>query len=217
MDYDLELQNIKNWIKNLIIVQYRQSPKNRALIDLLVELIFANNLILKIRDLCLSVENSVGEQLDIVGKWVSMDRYYNGMDLWDKKFFSLPYYTTIQNDSYDVNQGGFSNYVNFETLEGAFLMYKDWQSVRLKVNQIGDEYFRGLIKLKIIYNSINHTRKEIDDAIWKWSNGEVYTTWETMKLTYHYTPAYKNIMTLANYKNILPRPSGCTIVIEEIT
>lgn len=215
MDYNLELENIKNWIKDLIIIQYRQSKRNRACIDLLTELIFANNLILKIRDLCLSVENSVGAQLDVVGKWVGLDRYYDGIDLWEQPFFSLPYYKTIQDSSYNEFQGGFSNYKNFEENDGGFLMYKNWQQTRTKVNAMGDEYFRSLIKLRIIRNSINCTCKNIDEAIWKWSEGKVYTTWDTMELTYHYDSSYKNIITLAEYKNVLPSPTGCTIILEE--
>ena len=216
MNYNIELQNIKDWIKDLIIVQYRQSKKNRALIDLLVELLFANNLALKIRDLCLSVDKSIGAQLDVVGKWVGLDRYYDGVDLWEQPFLSFPYYKTIENESYDQYQGGFSTYKNFADNDGGFLMYKTWQDVRTKVNAMGDEYFRSLIKLRIIRNSINCTRKNIDEAIWKWSEGKVYTTWDTMELTYHYDSSYRNIMTLAQYKNVLPNPTGCNIILEEI-
>lgn len=214
MDYSLE--EIKSWIKDLIIVQYKQSKKNRALIDLLVELIFANNLILQIRDLCLNVEESVGAQLDVVGKWVGVDRYYSG-ELWTHPYLSFPFYSTIKDSSYNEYQGGFSKYSNFEDRDGGFLTYKTWQDVRTKVNQVGDEYFRHLIKLKIIKNSINHTCKNIDDAIWKWSDGNVYTTWGVMELTYHYKPLYKNIITLAQRKNVIPRPTGCTINFVEET
>ena len=216
MNYDLELQNIKNWIKDLIIIQYRQSKKNRALIDLLVDLIFANNLLLKIRDLCLSVENSIGAQLDVVAKWVGMDRYYDGLDLWERPYLSFPYYTTIKSGSYNENQGGFSTYKNFADNDGGFLMYRFWQDIRTQDNAMGDEYFRNMIKLRIIRNSINCTCKNIDEAIWKWSNGKVYTTWNKMELTYHYDSSFKNIMTLAQYKNVLPNPTGCTIILEEI-
>ena len=215
MDYDLELQNIKDWIKGLIIVQYHQSPKNQALIDLLVELIFANNLILQIRDLCLSVDKSIGAQLDVVGKWVDLDRYYNGIDVWDHPYLSYPFFTTIETDSYDPMQGGFSKYSNFADNDGGFLMYKKWRETRTQSNALKDTYYRSLIKLKIIKNSINHTRKNIDDAIWQWSEGNVYTTWEDMEVTYHYNADYKTIMFLANYKNILPRPTGCNIILEE--
>ena len=86
MDYIAELENIKEWAKNLIIIQYRQSKKNRKLIDILVELLFANLLILQIRDLCLSVDKSTGAQLDIVGKWVGIDKYYNNADVWDHPY-----------------------------------------------------------------------------------------------------------------------------------
>ena len=94
-------------------------------------------------------------------------------------------------------------------------MYKDWIDVRTRANVMPDDIFRLLIKLKIIQNSINHTCKNIDDAIWEWSDGNVYTTWDTMQLTYHFNSSYKRAMILAAYKNILPAPTGCTIIIEE--
>lgn len=217
MNYEEELQNIKDWLKELIIIQYRQSKRNRALIDLMTELLFAKLLILQIRDLCLNVEKSIGAQLDVVGRWVGLDRYYNGIDLWDHPYTSFVYYSTVQDSSYDQYQGGFSTFLNFENNDGGFLTYKTWQDIRTRINQIGDSYFRELIKLKIVYNSINHTKKSIDDAIWKWSNGKVYTTWNIMEVTYHFDATYENIMKLAVYKNILPRPTGCNVKTEIIT
>ena len=165
MDYQLALDEIKQWIKNLIIVQYRQSDKNNALIGLLVDLIFANNLILQIRDLCLNVDESIGAQLDVVGKWVNLDRYYNGIDEWEHPYLAYPFFTTIENESYDQYQGGFSTYSNFADDNVGFLMYQDWRDVRTKSNVIPDRLYRELIKLKIIKNSINHTAKNIDEAI----------------------------------------------------
>lgn len=215
MDYNLELQNIKEWAKNLLIIQYSQAKKNRALIDLMVELLFANNLILQIRDLCLNVEESIGAQLDVVGKWVGIDRYYNTIDLWEQPYTALVNYSNISNNTYEQWQGGFSTYSNFADNNGGFLMYKAWRDTRTKVNAMGDDYFRSLIKLKIIKNSINHTCKNIDDAIWKWSNGQVYTTWGTMEVTYHYPSSLHNLMQLALYKNVLPVPTGCTLLTEE--
>jgi len=216
MDYNLELQNIKDWIKGLIIVQYHQSPKNQALVDLLVELIFANNLILQIRDLCLSVDKSIGAQLDIVGKWVGLDRYYNAIEVWDRPYLAYPYYETIEDESYDQYQGGFSTYSNFADDDGGFLMYKDWKEVRARSNMMPDNQFRELIKLKIIQNSINHTKKNIDDAIWDWSNGNVYTTWNKMEIIYNFNRTYKQTIFLADYKNILPHPTGCNIILKEV-
>lgn len=220
MDYLEELNKIKEWIKNLIIIQYRQSEKNRALIDLLVELIFSNNLVLKIRDLCLNVEKSEGAQLDVVGKWVGVDRFYNGVELWEHPYVSFINYTDIQNANFPNNldpmQGGFSTYTNFTDDDGGFLTYKNWQDTRTAVNKLGDDIFRQLIKLKIIKNSINHTKRDIDKAIYEWSDGKVYTTWDVMKIIYHYDVSYKNIITVAAFKDILPHPTGCEIVTQQI-
>ena len=220
MDYLEELNNIKNWIKDLIIIQYRQSKKNRALIDLLVELIFANNLILKIRDLCLSVDKSTGKQLEIVGKWVGIDPYYNGMELWKHPYLSFLNYPELQDADFPSNisslRGGFSTYLNFNNDDGGFLPYKVWQDTRTADNKLGDYEYRQLIKLKIIKNSINHTQKNIDKAIYEWSNGHVYTTWNIMEIIYNYDDEYADIMTLAEYKNVLPAPIGCKITKQQI-
>ena len=216
MDYTQVLKDLQEYFANLIILQYRFAPENRQLIAKLTDLIFANNLALQIRDLTVDVEKSIGAQLDVVGKWVGVDRYY-GEELWEKPYLSYPFYSTIKASSYSDLQGGFSTYSNFSDNNGGFLMYKEWQDIRTKVNQMGDEYFRILIKLKIIKNSINHTCKNIDEAIWEWSEGNVYTTWDVMELTYHYNSSYKNIVTLAQKKNVLPRPTGCSLVLEEIS
>lgn len=217
MDYVQALNDIKSWAKDLIILQYHRSPKNQALIELLIELLFAKYLILQIRDLCLNVDESIGAQLDVVGRWVGLDRYYNSIDIWSHSYTSLVNYSNIADEQFLQWQGGFYNYSNFNENQGGFLTYKTWRDVRTTVNQIGDEYFRQLIKLKIIKNSIVFTNKNIDDAIWQWSNGEIYTTWGDMEVTYHYPAKATNLMILASYKDVLLAPTGCTIKTEVIS
>ena len=214
MDYNLILQNIKEWAKKLLIVQYSQANRNKKLIDYMVDLVFANNLIIKIRDLCLNVDKSEGAQLDVIGLWVGINRFYTGA-LFEDNRFSLVNYSNIKSNTYFPGQGGFSNYTNFNTLLGGLLTYKEWLSRIANLNKMGDYYFRELIKLKIIKNSIVFTNKNIDDAIYKWSNGNVYTTWDTMKVTYHYKIGYFQIMQIAQLKGVLLAPTGCTIEIEE--
>lgn len=210
------IDDLKEYFADLLIIQYRGAKKNRQLIALLVDLIFANNLAMEIKEKTVNVEESIGTQLDIVGKWVGIDRNYAG-ELWDHKYLSLPLYSSVRTSTYDEFQGGFSKYTTFEDNNGGFLTYKKWQEIRTRVNQIGDEYFRKLIKLKIIKNSINHTCKNIDDAIWEWSGGKVYTTWDTMKIKYWYDSSYKNIINIGIAKNALPVPTGCTLETEELT
>lgn len=206
---------LKEYFSNLLIIQYRGAEKNRNLIKFLVDLVFANDLALEIKDKTVDVENSIGAQLDVVGKWVGVDRYYY-KDMWNHPYLAYVNYSNIRNNTYGQYQGGLSSYTTFEDNNGGFLTYKSWQAIRGKANQIGDEYFRALIKLKIIKNSINYTCKNIDDAIWIWSEGNVYTTWDTMQITYHYSSLYKELIMLAKDKNCLLKPTGCTLILEEI-
>ena len=216
MEYLEQLKQVKEWAKDLLIIQYHESPKNKAFIELMVDLLFANMLIVKIRDLCLSVDKSIGAQLDVVGRWVGIDRYYNGIDLWDRPYTALVNYTNVSTSVYEPFQGGFSSFTTFEDNDGGFLTYSLWRDTRLAKNQMGDAWFRQLIKLKIIKNEIRYTNKNIDDAIWEWSDGKVYTTWGDMEVTYHYQPEMYNIIQLAIYKGVLLAPTGCTIKTEVI-
>lgn len=211
----MDLEQLYTWACNSLIMEYRHAPKNRALMRELVNLIFANNVLIDIKE-GFDVETAVGKQLDIIGDWVGVNRYYDAIDLWEQPYLALVNYSNVQDDEYEQWQGGFYNYTNFEENEGGFLTYKVWRDTRTKVNQMGDAYFRELIKLKIIKNSINFTKKNIDDAIYKWSNGTIYTTWDKMKVIYHYPKEKENLFILATYKNCLLAPTCCTIQLEKI-
>ena len=231
MDYAKNLEEIREWAKKLLILQYRRSKKNQKLIETMVNNIFAENLIWQIQDLCLNVEKSEGVQLDIVGQWVGIDRYYNVIDLWAQPYTALVNYSNVSSGNYEQWQGGFSSYDSNSQYyignnDGGFLTYQAWKNVRIAVNAMGDEYFRNLIKLKIIKNSIPFTNKNIDDAIWKWGKGDIYTTWKTMEVTYHYPTntvwgegtdkeiSVYNLIQLAAYKGVLLAPTGCSIKTE---
>ena len=155
------LEELKEYFADLLIIQYRGAERNRKLIKFLVDLIFANNLAMQIKEKTVDVENSEGVQLDVVGKWVGADRTYAG-ELWDKKYLSFPLYSTIKDNSYSEFQGGFSTYTNFADNDGAWLMYTDWQNIRTQVNKMGDLFFRKVIQLKIMKNSLRNTCKNID-------------------------------------------------------
>ena len=96
MTYEEILKTLEDYFCDLLIIQYRQAPENRALIKELVNLIFANNIALQIKDLTVDINKSIGVQLDIVGKWLGLDRYYNGIELWNKVYFSQNLFFDIE-------------------------------------------------------------------------------------------------------------------------
>lgn len=208
MDYTEINTQLKDYFCNLLIAQYRSGEKNRKFVELLYDVVFADSLALQIKNECLNVEESIGKQLDTVGEWVGVTRDYDNSIIWDRAYFSFVNWNNTPNILY---QGGFSNYVNFEYLDGYTMTWKHLQELSRKQYKLEDKYYRDLIKLKIIKNSIKHTKKNIDDAIYTWSNGNVYTTWQSMRVIYNYNVDYSQIIGLALQKNCLPCPTGCEI------
>lgn len=208
MNYLALIKQLEDYYANLLIVQYNGKPKAAATIKMLVRLIWTNMILLQIRD-SFDWKTAVGKQLDIIGKWVGIDRFYKG-----QLFDFRPWFSYIDwNSEPDNLQGGFSTFENFETLEGGFL---DYENILPTQNQLPDEQLRTLIGLKIIKNSIQFTCKNIDDAIWNYFQGQVYTTWQPMEVTYHYPHSLNVIMEVALDKNVLPVPTGVRIVLKEI-
>lgn len=92
--------------------------------------------------------------------------------------------------------------------KGGQLTYNDLRSVD---NKLSDDDYRVVIGLKIIYNSINHVAGEIDNAIWEYFGGKVYTTWTDHTIRYNYTSDLLELMQICLYKGVLPAPIGTEI------
>lgn len=214
MDYVITLNSLLEYYANLLIIQYNGLPKAAATIKMIANLILVNLLILQIRD-GFDWRTAVGAQLDIIGKWVGVSRDYKGSLYWGQTFLSYPKSSDlVPDDETDSLQHGYSDYDTFETDTGAVLTYKNLGFVEQELN---DDDYRVVIGLKIIKNSINYTCKNIDDAIWEYFGGEVYTTWDNPhEVTYHYPSSLTTVIEVCNYKNVLPAPTGVSIVLREI-
>ena len=214
MDYDATLKQLIDYYANLLIIQYNGKTKASATIKMIANLILANLLILKIRD-AFDWKTAERKQLDIIGQWVGVSRVYRGDLFWNKKFLSYPQSSDlVPDDETDALQHGYSDYDTFETDTGdGVLTYNNLGFVE---QELDNDNFRIAIGLKIIKNSINHTCKNIDDAIWEYFGGQVYTTWTTHTVTYNYPAALETIMEFCNYKNVLPAPTGVSIVLRAI-
>lgn len=200
-DYDKLKKQLIEYYQDLLIVQYHDKPKAKAMIKAEMEETLANLLDIQVRD-AFDVDTAVGVQLDIIGKWVGVDRIFKGQMFDNKPWFSLTRY----NEPTTPLQGGFSRFDNFDTLEGGFLTYDFIVSTRNKIN---DTDFRLLIKLKIIRNNIKHSPKDIDEAMYKLFADTLYTVWgECMEMTFYYKKKNYGIVKLGQEKNCFPIPTG---------
>lgn len=261
-------KNINDYYANLLIIQYHNKPKAQATIKLMARFLWANMLFLQIRD-AFDWKTAVGKQLEIIGEWVGVNRFYDGQLFdfhpwfalidWDQtlpdrdvisltnvdeggkngskatgkdvisrtdvgtgdikgaKGEALPDGDITSHTNIDEGgikmQGGFSTFANFESLEGGFL---DYENIRPTQNRLNDEAFRIMIGLKIIKNNITATCKNIDNAIWDYFGGKVYTVWSADELTYYYSPELSEVLEVAKNKNVLPCPTGVRLFLKEI-
>jgi len=183
----------------LIIIQYKNKEKAYKTIKLFVKELFANDIYFKVQD-AFNLETAIGVQLDILGKYVGIDRFYKGQDLEGEDFFSMTNYDD------DPAQKGFSDYSNYESKSGRFLIYANILSNNLKLN---DDDFRFLIKLKIIQNSIDHSHKTIDESIKDFFGSDIIPSSKlNMTMDYFIPSDASELINVAIEKNILPRPMG---------
>ena len=209
------MEELLNYYSNLLIVQYNGKPKAKATIDLFTILIFVNLIFLQIQN-AFDWKTAKGTQLDIIGKWVGVTRTYNGTLFWGDTYFSYPTSSDLVAELTDNLQHGYSDYSTFDSsVTGNVLTYDKLGFIEQTLN---DDDYRVVIGLKIIYNSIRHTAKAIDDAIWEYFGGQVYTTWDVPhQVVYHYPASMTTIMEVCNYKNVLPAPTGTQVIIREIS
>ena len=205
------MEELLNYYANLLIVQYNGKPKAKATIEMLTKIIYGvvdTPLFLQIQN-AFDWKTAVGNQLDIIGKWVGVSKVYQGLLYWGKTFLSYPSWNELTpTDNTDFLQHGYSDYSTFDTDTGGTLTYNELGFVE---QELDPEQFRTVIGLKIIKNSITLTAKNIDDAVWEYFDGQVYTTWDDMKITYHYPSSLETIMLVCKYKNVLPAPIGVSI------
>lgn len=208
MDYLKTLQSLEDYYANLLIIQYNGKPRATATIKFFVDLLYVNMILLQIRD-AFDWKTAEGSQLDIIGEWVGVNRFYDG-----QLFDFHPWFALIDwNEDPDNLQGGFSTFDTFNEVEGGFL---DYQEILPTQNKLNDTAFKIMIGLKIIKNSISTTCKNIDDAIWDYFEGKVYTVWAPDELTYYYPTELAEVLQVALSKKVLPVPTGIRIELKEI-
>lgn len=210
------MEELLNYYANLLIVQYNGKPKAKATIEMLTKINYGvtdTPLLLQIQN-AFDWKTAKGKQLDIIGKWVGITRFYKGTLFWGDTFLSYPNANDlVPTDETDTYQHGYSDYSTFNTDTGNVLTY---ENLGLVEQSLGDEDYRTVIGLKILKNSIIQTAKNIDDAIWEYFNHIVYTTWTDMKLTYHYPASMTTVMEVCNSKKVLPAPTGVKIILRAI-
>lgn len=220
---------------NLLIIQYNNQPKAQATISLFAQEMLASGIIFDVQDAynlvpgkdtiinwdeggtwddpALSWDNgdngiAIGTQLDVIGKYVGVDRFYSAIVL--ENYFSLVEYDEVTPTS--PPRFGFETYATFGQYNyNGTLTYANVVTIN---NALTDADFLVMIRLKIIQNNSNYSHQQIDDAIFQFfgttirpeSNGN-------MQMVYFISIAISALVQAILFKKLLPKPMGVGLTI----
>lgn len=200
------MEELIQYYVNLLIIQYHGKPKARATIELLTRVLLANNLFEKIRT-AYDIDTAVGKQLDVIGKYVGIDRYYKDTELVD--FYALTNYVEVDPDA---NQKyGFSDYSQaMVPMANGTLNYS---SIISKDFKLTDDDYRVLLKLRIVQNYSNSSHQSIDESLYRFFGDTIIPdSTGDMKMFYLIKSPRTEVAKAAVYKNVLPKPMGVGIL-----
>lgn len=203
------VQDLADYYTNLLIIQYNNKPKARATIELFVRALIAEGIFQDVLE-AYNLDTAVGVQLDVIGKYVGVDRFYEVFDLVD--FFGLTSYSEVSPDA--SAKWGFCTYANFD--DPAYNGTLNYKSIISLSNTLPDPDYRILIRLKILQNTENHSHAAIDNAMWKYFGDSVVpSSTLNMDITYTVATNLSALMNAAIYKKVLPRPMGVQLELVE--
>jgi hypothetical protein len=192
------------YYENLLILQYRDKDKARRTIRAIVESAMIYDLIRAVEN-GYDIDTAVGVQLDVIGKYVGVDRVVTGI-AFDRVFFGSVEYS--EPTPY-VDVEGSIRYSEVNPPDAQILRYDtDEQSLYT----LTDQELRDLIRLKIGQNSINHSPGSIDDIIQEFFAGDaIFTDNLNMTISYIFDEGVQRLVQIAVSQNVLPKPMAVGI------
>lgn len=156
-DYTQDIQDVKTYYADLLILQYRNKPKARETIKIGADIYLGDGVIFQLQDI-LDIDTAEGPQLDIIGKILDCPRVVQGIynDMIFFQFYDGPDsvgFSTVGNP-----QGG-----NFRTI----------QNYNQSEYSLPDNDYRFLLKFKSAVNVMRGSERGIDEALWNVFQGDV--------------------------------------------
>ena len=199
-----EIEDLIQSYVNLLIIQYADKPNAKQQIEDYTRGIVNNDIFGQIQD-AFNLDTAVGDQLDILGKYIGIDRNGQQQEITEGiDFFSVLADDVTKNDD-AVGTVDSTQFLNFTS---HILCAELTDSTTSQV--LDDEAYRFILKLRIIQNAINHSDKEIDDAITQVFEGDLIPSSAdgTMTMTYLVSSESLTFTIIALQKEALPKPMG---------
>lgn len=225
------IQELIDYYVNLLIIQYHNQPKAQATIALFAEVLLANGIALDVLngynlipsqfppgtwDQPLSIWDApdemwdeglsgvaIGAQLDIIGKYVGLNRYFPELIITD--YFALVPYSQYNALPSSPPEFGCSTYANFNNYSyNGTLQYNDLVTTN---EALTDANFYTLIQLAIIQNNMNYSFGAIDRLLFQFFGTNIRAEYPSaMHMVFFISSALTPLMQAILYKKLLPVP-----------
>lgn len=182
---------------NLLILQFRLKPKAKATIELFVEEALIDLIVEKVRD-GFNIETAVGEQLNIIAKYVGAKRQFVGISF-DREYFNYATYGT-----YSYTLHGYNTYS--DTFPKIY-PYASYKSLNASF-ELTDAELKSLIKYLILKNNSNGSTESIVNMLYSIMGNDIKVVDnQNMTLTYYFN-SQNNFGKFIYNLGIYPQPLG---------
>lgn len=184
---------------NLLIIQYRTLPKASAHIAALIKQLMIYDLMIQVRD-GYNLDDAVGVQLDILGKYLGNDRIITGT-VFTRDYFGLVIYgATAPFDHEPFIEYG-------DTIPD--VQWRRYEEDNQSLFTLNDEEYRFFLKLKLIQNYSNASNQEIDLFLDEFfGDNVIFTDREDMTISYIFGENVERLVTIAVSEGLLPKPAA---------
>ena len=203
------LATVVDYYVERLPAQFRDKPKARATIAILVKQAVADFLIDDFGS-AFDIETAVGPQLDVIAKYIGVDR--NSAIPASLQFFGLQL----------PGGGGSSNGFNIAESPLNGFLFEDCTNANLPTTAYTDLQFRFVLKIQTALNHFDGTFAWIQNFLNQFFSG-IITVTNGFNFTYapvfnlDYVISADDLIALpiseANLRTFLPRPMGCGLTI----
>lgn len=196
----MDLQNIIKTYIDLLILQYANQPKAKATIELIATELLANGIYFDLLE-AYNIDTATGKQLDIIGKYIGMDRFYQSA-FTGKNLFAF----ATKNTTNMLDVVGFATKNNYDILKSK--SYSKFELIG-NLSQLTDDAFRLALYFKRMQNNANASYNSINENLYSiFGNDIVAQTNRTMDIYYYANKSYTSILYYLVQKKALPKPMG---------
>ena len=198
----IDIENVIDYYVNLLITQYNQLEKARATIDLQVRTLLDNDIYSQVQD-GYNLETAVGVQLDVLGQYIGIDRNVSSEQINPAAnlFGVIAPDSPISGPLYGVVDN-----TQFGTIDAHILGAEGDDYIT--TSQLNDDDYRFILQLRVLQNNINHSEKEINEAVFaKFGTNLVPSSLPgSMAMSYLVNQSILDLTLKAVQKGVLPRP-----------